>query len=87
MERIIDVCTHKQHVVLEPCPFCGGKAFLEKADAKINGKYMKAAFVRCCKCYARTSRFLYYDNDIITLEKAKQDAIAAWNMRCKDAVD
>ena len=68
---------------LKSCPFCGGHAFLERSGASIKGNYMRAAFVRCGRCYARTERVLFYDEDTEGRQKAKRDAIAAWNMRCE----
>ena len=67
---------------LKPCPFCGGRAFLERsAGANINGKKQTAAYVRCSKCYARTGRMLYGNNDPDGRTRAKNDAIDAWQKR------
>lgn len=70
-------------IKLKPCPFCGGKPYLETNHrAFINARTTKVAFVRCRNCNARTER--------IPLEKygktshsfeAELDAIAAWNKR------
>ena len=43
---------------LKPCPFCGGKPYLEtRHRAFINGETTRVAFVRCTECEARTQRF------------------------------
>ena len=70
-------------IKLKPCPFCGGKPYLETNHrAFINAKTTKVAYVWCRNCNARTER--------IPLEKygktshsfeAELDAIAAWNKR------
>ena len=70
-------------IKLKPCPFCGGKPYLETNHrAFINAKTTKVAYVRCKSCNARTER--------IPLEKygktshsfeAELDAIEAWNKR------
>ena len=42
---------------LLPCPFCGGRAYLERHHrAFIDGKTERVAFVRCVKCNARSGR-------------------------------
>ena len=42
---------------LKPCPFCGGKPYLEtRHRAFINGETTRVAFVRCTECEARTQR-------------------------------
>lgn len=67
---------------LKPCPFCGGKAFLERADkAKVGSRRMKVIYARCGNCWARTGRMAYMDDEIDSRLKAKRDAITAWNIR------
>lgn len=68
---------------IKPCPFCGGKAILERSHrAFIDAKTCKVAFVRCSKCNARTSR--------VPLSKygatshsiwAEKEAVDNWNRR------
>lgn len=70
-------------VKLKPCPFCGGRAYLEaRHRAFINAQTTRVAYVRCTKCNARTER--------IPLEKygktsrsteAESEAVKAWNAR------
>ena len=44
---------------LKPCPFCGGKAYLEmRHRAFIKGKTTLVAYVRCRECEARTQMWL-----------------------------
>ncbi|MGN0557881.1 MAG: Lar family restriction alleviation protein [Acutalibacteraceae bacterium] len=76
----------EQKRLLKPCPFCGGKAYLETHHrAFINGNTTKVTYVRCLNCNARTER--------IPLEKygktshssaAEAEAINAWNRRTAD---
>ena len=68
---------------LKPCPFCGGRPFMESAArAYIDGKSTKVAFVRCQKCNARGGRV-----DISDFGKssrsidAEREAAANWNRR------
>lgn len=55
---------------LKPCPFCGGKAFIDR--------YMQPHEewrVRCLECSARVGRYAGLN---------KKEAITAWNRRCTD---
>ena len=71
---------------LKPCPFCGGKPYLETSHrAFIKAKTTKVAFVRCRSCEARTGRFeLSAFGRSSFSEEANRRAIDAWNRRCAD---
>lgn len=66
-----------------PCPFCGGKGYLEKSTrAFIQGNTEKVALVRCLQCGARAERARmkdYYANS--HSKEAEVDAVAYWNRR------
>ena len=67
---------------LKPCPFCGGRAYTERAEkAKLGNRRMKVIYVRCSNCFARTGRMAYMDDEVDSRLKAKNDAIRAWNVR------
>ena len=68
---------------LKPCPFCGGKAYLEtRHRAFIKGKTTLVAYVRCRECEARTQRFeLASFGRSSYSAKANEQAIEAWNRR------
>ena len=68
---------------LKPCPFCGGKPYLETHHrAFIKAKTTRVAFVRCRECEARTQRFELTDFGRTSYsEEASKKAIEAWNRR------
>ena len=68
---------------LKPCPFCGGKAFLERSHrAFINAETTKVAFVRCTKCNARSGRVNLSDYEKTSRStEAETKAIYSWNNR------
>ena len=68
------------------CPFCGGRAALEKAHrAFVNGETTRVAFVRCSECNARSGRVKLSDyGRTSTSGEAQAKAIAAWNRRCRN---
>ena len=68
---------------LKPCPFCGGKAFLEDHHrAFINAQTSIVAFVRCKVCNARSPRFKVADFGHTSHSgEANRKAIEAWNRR------
>lgn len=68
---------------LKPCPFCGGRPFLEKSmRCFINGKTDKAALVRCLDCGARASRVRLSDYGKSSHSKeAEEEAANMWNNR------
>ena len=69
--------------VLKPCPFCGGRPYLEANHrAFINGETTRVAFVRCRSCNARSGRFELRDFGRTSIStEANQKAIEAWNRR------
>ena len=71
---------------LKPCPFCGGKAYLESRHrAFIDAKTTLVAFVRCKSCNARTQRFKLEDFGRTSYSRlANRKAIEAWNRRVSD---
>ena len=72
---------------LKPCPFCGGKAKLEKSfRAFIGGETRKVAFVHCVSCSARSGRVPisnYGKSSHSYL--AEQKAVDFWNTRAEDS--
>ncbi len=71
-----------EHELL-PCPFCGGKGFLEKSTrAFIQGNTEKVALVRCLQCGARAERARMKDYCASSHSRqAEADAVAFWNRR------
>ena len=71
------------NVKLKPCPFCGGKAYLETNHrAFIKAQTTKVAYVRCLNCNARTQRIelAKYGKTSHSIE-ANNEAVQAWNRR------
>ena len=68
---------------LEPCPFCGGKPYLERHHrAFIDGQTTHVAFVRCLVCNARSGRFKLAETGTENHSSvAEQMAVDAWNKR------
>ena len=68
---------------LKTCPFCGGKALLERSHrAFINGETTKVAFVRCAECNARSGRVNIADYGHTSCSsEAENKAIKMWNRR------
>lgn len=68
---------------LKPCPFCGGKPYLERHHrAFINAKTTRVALVRCTICEARSPRFeLALFGTRNHSETAEWLAVEAWNRR------
>ena len=66
---------------LHPCPFCGGKPYIEnETRCFINGQTAKAALVRCTDCNCRTARIPIS----IGRKQAVESAIMRWNSRYED---
>ena len=68
---------------LKPCPFCGGRAYLERSHrAFIDAETTKVTFVRCTVCNARSGRvnIADYGRTSSSIE-ASNKAVAAWNRR------
>ena len=75
---------------LKPCPFCGSEVELEKIPLWYgNGRGYKDCYefkIRCKKCGCRVDQ---PENDSIyrSEEKAKKNAIEAWNRRAERRTD
>lgn len=71
---------------IKPCPFCGGRAVLEKGHrAFIDAKTARVAFVRCTACNARSGREKLSDYGCTSSSNdANMKVIAAWNRRVND---
>ena len=70
---------------LKNCPFCGGKAYLERSHrAFINAQPAKVCFVRCTECNARSGRVNILDYGHSSHSKeAEEKAIEMWNRRVR----
>ena len=73
---------------LKPCPFCGGKAVVERVHPVFMLKKFKDLYFAagCPKCGASTAMFRTKKTKSPTMNgwynyKAKQKAIEAWNKR------
>ena len=73
-------------VYLKPCPFCGGRAYLERSSRGfVNGESTRVAFVRCTQCNARSGREKLSDYGCTsTSSEACHKVSAAWNKRVQD---
>lgn len=71
---------------IKPCPFCGGKAYLERSHrAFINAETTKVTFVRCTVCNARSGRVNISDYGRTSSSvEASSKAVRAWNRRAGD---
>ena len=78
-KKIAEMETHE----LIPCPFCKGKAHLErKSKTVVQGVTVRHTYVRCLVCGSRGSRFLY--RDFFPYRLAEEAAKEAWNRRVND---
>ena len=79
-----------EELKLKPCPFCNSEVELEKIPLWYgNGRGYKDCYefkIRCKKCVCRVDQ---PENDSIyrNEEKAKNNAIKAWNRRVTDESD
>lgn len=74
----------ERHYDLEPCPFCTGKAYLQRHyRSYVNQNSTNAAYVRCVKCNARGPKFRLedYGDSKNYSTKAEEMAVNAWNAR------
>lgn len=70
----------------KPCPFCGGRAVLERAHrAFIGGETTRVALVRCTACSARSGRVKLSDYGATSsCGRACVKAIELWNRRVQN---
>ena len=75
--------------ILLPCPFCGGKPYLERCSRGfINAQSTKIAYVRCLQCNARSKRVPLSDYGKTSHSaEAERVVINAWNSRTKKEVE
>lgn len=68
---------------LKPCPFCGGRAYLERSSRGfINGESTRIAYVRCTKCEARSGRAKLTDyGHTSSSSEAVNAVVERWNKR------
>lgn len=74
----------ERHYDLEPCPFCEGKAYLQRHyRSYVNKQSTNAAYVRCIKCNARGPKFNLQDYGTSRnySVEAELRAVSAWNTR------
>ena len=62
---------------LLPCPHCGGEAQLITGNLRVSGTKVRAAWVCCTVCQAKTN----YIRRALHPEDYIDRAIIAWNMR------
>ena len=75
---------HMEKYGIDPCPFCGGAAYLEKKSrAFVGGETCIVTFVRCVECNARSGRIKVSDFGKVKTysPEASRMAIQKWNMR------
>ena len=69
---------------LKPCPFCGGKAFLD-LKSKSHGEHFGATFEvgcrNCCFSFKKDSRWYIANGQIMTDKDGYKECIEAWNRR------
>lgn len=68
---------------IRSCPFCGGRAYLErKFRAFIGGETTLVSFVRCVECNARSGRVKLSDFGKTSRScQAEKLAVENWNKR------
>lgn len=67
---------------LKPCPYCGGKAILDKkTECWGHGMYITEHYVRCTECHARGRSEAEYD---MKREECINKCQEAWNRRATD---
>ena len=68
---------------LLPCPFCGGRPYLEQhSRAFIAGESERVTYVRCTQCSARSGRRRLADYGRTSNSREAMLAVVAdWNMR------
>ena len=73
----------KRDISLKPCPFCGGKPYLESSSRGfINGQSERIAYVRCSVCNARSPRIPLSKYGKTSYSKeANLEVAELWNRR------
>ena len=74
------------NIFLKPCPFCGGKPYLEENHrAFIDGQTTRVSFVRCRVCNARSARIpLSKYGKTSHSNQANAEVAELWNKRVKE---
>lgn len=83
-------------LIIEPCPFCGGEGdHFSRYDSDENRPDGEQYFIQCKSCCAKSNEFYAettYESNLgkelvreqrANIEKAKHNAIIAWNIRVK----
>lgn len=66
-------------IELTPCPFCGGRPYIENNHRSfVKGESTRVALIRCMECNAKSQKF---DIREYGRSGACRAAIAAWNRR------
>lgn len=69
--------------LLLPCPFCGGRAYIEKHHRSfVKAESTHVSLVRCMECNAKTGKF---DHREYGRSAACSAAVEAWNRRTVNA--
>ena len=73
----------KHYYDLLPCPFCGGRGYLEKSTRNFfAGKSEKVALVRCLSCNARSGKVQLSKYGATSHSReAEREAVDNWNNR------
>ena len=69
---------------LNPCPFCGGEAYVVPGVYRDGGYIENCAYVQCTKCWARTDEV----SECMPEMQVYDMAVSTWNRRaertCRD---
>ena len=63
----------KSETKLEPCPFCGGEAYVDSAVIFFNLPKSLRWRAECSACHARTAE-----------KGSREEAVRAWNRRTRE---
>lgn len=73
-------------IKLEPCPFCGERAKIEKGDNKYErSSYIQCYRIGCNKCeiwfYGDTEISLNLEGEVVFNKNGFKDIVERWNRR------